>query len=369
MCNKGLVAGIRLQNIPLGGTINVDALRELPGLRTVTFINNSLSGEFPEFNKLGALKALFITKNQFSGKLSDDFFAHMRSLKKVWLSDNKLEGKIPESLMKLTHLMELHLEGNEFSGEIPPLKQPQLLLHSLNFSNNKLKGEIPEILSHFDVATFAGNAELCGKPLKKCPKPSTGFMKHMWWIAIVIIAVIILFVMTAVHFLKRKKHDDFSMLVKEVVEVHSAESGGSLKAIKDTLAARKVAATKQKSTEGVRGDLVMVNDEKGQFGLSDLMKAAAEVLGNGGLGSSYKAVIESGLSVVVKRVKEMNKVDMQAFDVEMKRLGKLKHPNILTPLAYHYRREEKLVVSEYMSNSSLLFVLHGMIPIFTFKLI
>ncbi|KAF2304139.1 hypothetical protein GH714_028015 [Hevea brasiliensis] len=54
------------------------------------------------------------------------------------------------------------------------------------------------------------------------------------------------------------------------------------------------------------GDLIMINDEKGSFGLPDLMKAAAEVLGNGGLG-----------------------------------------------------KEEKLMVSEHMPKGSLLYVLHG----------
>ncbi|MCI31502.1 putative inactive leucine-rich repeat receptor-like protein kinase, partial [Trifolium medium] len=96
------------------------------------------------------------------------------------------------------------------------------------------------------------------------------------------------------------------------------------------------------------GDLVMVNDEKGAFGLQDLMKAAAEVLGNGGLGSAYKAAMASGLSVVVKRMREMNKIGKDVFDAEMRQFGRIRHPNILTPLAYHYRREEKLFVTEYM---------------------
>jgi hypothetical protein len=108
------------------------------------------------------------------------------------------------------------------------------------------------------------------------------------------------------------------------------------------------------------GDLVMVNDEKGSFGLQDLMKAAAEVLGNGGLGSAYKAAMATGLSVVVKRMREMNKIGKDVFDAEMRQFGRIRHPNILTPLAYHYRREEKLFVTEYMPKGSLLYVLHGM---------
>ncbi|KAE8667140.1 hypothetical protein F3Y22_tig00112443pilonHSYRG00103 [Hibiscus syriacus] len=46
-------------------------------------------------------------------------------------------------------------------------------------------------------------------------------------------------------------------------------------------------------------DLVMVNDEKGVFKLADLMKAAAEVLGNGGLGPCYKATVANGVEVVL----------------------------------------------------------------------
>nr|GEW76804.1 hypothetical protein [Tanacetum cinerariifolium] len=47
--------------------------------------------------------------------------------------------------------------------------------------------------------------------------------------------------------------------------------------------------------------MVMVNKENGVFRLQDLMKVAAEVLGNRGLGSAYKAALASGVSVVVKR--------------------------------------------------------------------
>jgi hypothetical protein len=94
--------------------------------------------------------------------------------------------------------------------------------------------------------------------------------------------------------------------------------------------------------------------------LPDLMKAAAEVLGNGGLGSAYKATMANGLSVVVKRMREMNKLQKDGFDEQMMWFGRLRHRNILTPLSYHFRREEKLLVSEYIPKGSLLFVLHGM---------
>ncbi|CAN1272218.1 Pollen receptor-like kinase 3 [Linum perenne] len=54
------------------------------------------------------------------------------------------------------------------------------------------------------------------------------------------------------------------------------------------------------------GEFVMMNEDKGVFGLADLMKLAAEAMGSGGLGSSYKAVLAGGTAVVVKRIREMN---------------------------------------------------------------
>ncbi|TKY72890.1 pollen receptor kinase 6 [Spatholobus suberectus] len=104
-------------------------------------------------------------------------------------------------------------------------------------------------------------------------------------------------------------------------------------------------------SDGERGE--------GVFGLPDLMKAAAEVLGNGGLGSAYKAAMASGLCVVVKRMREMNKIGRDVFDAEMRQFGRIRHRNVMTPLAYHYRREEKLFITEYMRKGSLLYVLHG----------
>ncbi|GJR87448.1 hypothetical protein Tco_0211459 [Tanacetum coccineum] len=61
-------------------------------------------------------------------------------------------------------------------------------------------------------------------------------------------------------------------------------------------AAVKIEPVFRKSVE----DMVMVNKEKGVFRLQDLMKVAAEVLGNGGLGSAYKAAL--GLKLGLQRV-------------------------------------------------------------------
>lgn len=254
-------------------------------------------------------------------------------------------------------------------------------LTSLDLSYNRLEGRIPETLRKFGENSFKGNEGLCGKPLgtvcsdpagnprNDASAPSSALStteahksensQTVIWTVLGLLAAGVLF---SAIYSSRKRETQFSVLGKEVVhdavEVHVSSSYYS----KAASSGRKGSLSKRGSSKGGRneaGDIIMVNTEKGTFGLSDLMKAAAEVLGNGGLGSAYKAVMANGFAVVVKRLREMNRLGRDGFDAEIRKLGSLRHQNILTPLAYHYRREEKLLVSEYIPKGSLLYVLHG----------
>ncbi|GAV61424.1 Pkinase domain-containing protein/LRR_1 domain-containing protein, partial [Cephalotus follicularis] len=323
----------------------------LQALRTISIINNSFSGPIPEFNRLGALKAIYLSENQFTGEIPSDYFTKMESLKKVFLSDNKFTGNIPSSLFQLPHLLELHIENNQFSGAIPSFKQPSL--KSLNMSNNKLEGEIPDSLSKFDATSFEGNAGLCGDKLgKACKNPDpapavtpvasnndndvkiTDDSKKI--LAALITLCVLLSSLAIILMVKfRRKKEDFDVLGKEgpdeVVEVQV-----SVPPRKQMELSRKTAGSGRRTS----------NHGK-------------EVLGNGSLGSSYKAMMANGVAVVVKRMREMNALGRDAFDAEIRRLGMLKHSNILPLLAYHYRKEEKLLIYEYIPKGSLLYLLHG----------
>lgn len=379
VCFNNIITGLHLSDLGLSGKIDVEALLPIRSLRTISFINNDFSGPIPEFNRLGALKSLLLSKNHFSGKIPSDFFSRMLSLKKVWLSGNNFTGPIPASLALLPNLMELHLERNQFSGSIPSMEKEKLT--SLDLSYNRLEGRIPETLRKFGENSFKGNEGLCGKPLgtvcsdpagnprNDASAPSSALStteahksensQTVIWTVLGLLAAGVLF---SAIYSSRKRETQFSVLGKEVVhdavEVHVSSSYYS----KAASSGRKGSLSKRGSSKGGRneaGDIIMVNTEKGTFGLSDLMKAAAEVLGNGGLGSAYKAVMANGFAVVVKRLREMNRLGRDGFDAEIRKLGSLRHQNILTPLAYHYRREEKLLVSEYIPKGSLLYVLHG----------
>ncbi|KAJ6308647.1 hypothetical protein OIU76_018267 [Salix suchowensis] len=105
------------------------------------------------------------------------------------------------------------------------------------------------------------------------------------------------------------------------------------------------------------GELVIVNTEKGAFGLPDLMKSfgrSAWKWRNG----VFVRIRRGWLMVVVKRTREMNTLSKDEFDAEIRKLGRLHHANILTPLAFHYQPDEKPLVIEdrHMLNSTGLFV-------------
>lgn len=325
---------------------------------------------------MGALKGLYLSENQFSGEIPSNYFAKMLSLKKLWLSDNKFSGEIPASLMELQYLIELHLENNQFTGPIPPMSK-QSTLESIDFSNNNLKGEIPVSLSRFNESSFKGNSELCGEKLgKPCDQatnsdntnnngtqqsPDSNSNKSISMWIVISLVVLLLIVIIVIYLICRYQQSRRASI--ESFDEPSLGRRISSDSKKSFELSRRGSSIRKGSIMGKRvGDLTMVNDDKGEFGLADLMKAAAEVLGNGPLGSSYKAMMSNGLTVVVKRIKEMNKIGKEGFDAEVKRLGSLRHKNILTLLAYHHRKEEKLFVYEYIPKGSLLYVLHGKVP-------
>nr|KYP73774.1 putative inactive receptor kinase At2g26730 family [Cajanus cajan] len=86
---------------------------------------------------------------------------------------------------------------------------------------------------------------------------------------------------------------------------------------------------------------------------------ASEMLGKGSLGTVYRAVLDDGCTVAVKRLKDANPCARHEFEQYMDVIGKLKHPNVVRLKAYYYAKEEKLLVYDYLSNGSLHALLHG----------
>ncbi|XP_059647827.1 probable LRR receptor-like serine/threonine-protein kinase At4g37250 [Cornus florida] len=213
------VISLVLPNSQLLGSIPED-LGMIQHLRTLDLSNNFLNGTLPAslFNA-SDLQVLSLSNNMIYGELPE--LTGGLGLQFINLSSNALAGKVPKNLTSLKNLTVVSLRSNYFSGYIPRgFDFAEVLdlssnmfngslavdfggqsLRYLNLSYNKLSGsispqsvknipanatvdlsfnnltgEIPQsmALGNQKAEFFAGNTDLCGKPLKKlCIIPST----------------------------------------------------------------------------------------------------------------------------------------------------------------------------------------------------
>ncbi|PIN10350.1 Non-specific serine/threonine protein kinase [Handroanthus impetiginosus] len=214
------VISLSLPNSKLLGIIPED-LGLIPHLKTLDLSSNFFNGTLPNslFNA-SELQVLSLSNNVISGSIPE-FLPNPINLRLLNLSVNALTGGIPKSITSLQNLTVVSLRSNYLSGPIPnviryvefldlssnllngtlPLEFDGENLKYLNLSSNKLSGlvpqefatkipqnatidlsfnnlsgEIPEsmALTNQKTDSYAGNTELCGKPIKRlCTIPST----------------------------------------------------------------------------------------------------------------------------------------------------------------------------------------------------
>ncbi|KAK8619337.1 hypothetical protein V6N13_133299 [Hibiscus sabdariffa] len=110
--------------------------------------------------------------------------------------------------------------------------------------------------------------------------------------------------------------------------------------------------------EAEKNKLVFFEGCSYNFDLEDLLRSSAEVLGKGSIGTMYKAILEEGTTMVVKRLKEVA-MGKREFEQQMEIVGRFgRHPN-LAPRAYYYSKDEKLLVYDYKAAGSFSSLLHG----------
>jgi hypothetical protein len=272
-------------------------------------------------------------------------------------------------VQNLTGLTAILLQNNSLSGPIPDLQLPKL--RHFNVSNNNLSGPIPPSLQKFPASSFLGNSFLCGFPLESCPgtapSPSPAPSQSMpsknkksFWKKIrtgVLIAIaaaggvllLILILVLLICIFKRKKDRE-----------PAAASSSKGKAIAGGRVENPKEDYSSSVQEAERNKLVFFEGSSYNFDLEDLLRASAEVLGKGSYGTTYKAVLEDGTIVVVKRLKEMV-VGKKEFEQQMEIVGRIgQHQNVVPLRAYYYSKDEKLLVYDYVPSGSLAAVLHGM---------
>nr|GMC75167.1 probable inactive receptor kinase At1g48480 [Ipomoea batatas] len=346
-CENERVTVLRLPGSSLSGSIPPYTLSNLTRLRTLSLRLNRLSGQLPsDLSQCVELRNLYLQGNRFSGAIPASLF-DLHSLVRLNLASNNISGQLPPRFNNLTRLRTLFLENNQFSGSIPELNLPNLI--QLNVSFNNLNGSIPKSLEAMPEDSFSGNS-LCGKPLGVCPGGdatppvapalATGGIEigstNKKKLSGGAIAGIVIGSVVGLLLL---------LLLLILLVVCRKRSGNK--------------APNGKGEESSGKKLVFLGNTSTVFDLEDLLRASAEVLGKGTFGTAYKAVLEMGTIVAVKRLKDVSIAEAEFREKIELLVGGMNHQCLLPLRAYYYSREEKLLVYDYMPMGSLSALLHG----------
>ncbi|CAK9181606.1 unnamed protein product [Ilex paraguariensis] len=386
-CENNDVTVLRLPGVSLSGQLPPNTLGNLTNLRTLSLRFNALSGSLPsDLASCTQLRNLYLQGNHFSGPLPD-FLLTLHDLVRLNLAGNNFSGEIPSGFNNLTRLKTLYLENNQFSGSIPEISAPKLAQFNVSFNN--LNGSVPKSLDSMPSSAFLGNV-LCGKPLDSCPgnttpaatagtggggngnvnqtKKKNGLSGGA--IAGIVIGSVLGFILILALLIvccrkkdsKKARSADFGTFKHPETEIPGekpmeAENGNGYSVASAAVAAMTANGKGESEKEGTK-KLVFFGNASRVFDLEDLLRASAEVLGKGTFGTAYKAVLEVGTVVAVKRLKDVTISEME-FREKIDSVGAMDHENLVPLRAYYYSREEKLLVFDYMVMGSLSALLHG----------
>ncbi|MCO5600663.1 hypothetical protein L7F22_054778 [Adiantum nelumboides] len=373
MCNPNKrVESLHLPGVGLTGHIPEGILGSLSELRVLSLRSNKLSGALPsDLSNCTQLRSLYLQNNELSGPLPP--LSSLPPLIRLNLAHNNFSGVIPSSYGLLRRLGTLYLQNNSLTGSLPEFISLLPNLTQLSVANNFLNGSISVSLQkRFGASAFEGNS-FCGVPLftpcanapasspAEAPSEAEGSRRSRHGLSKGYIAAIaagvaaVLFFLLAccvVWCLKRRGWITTGPKARKSV----GEAGGT--ATQKTLDTGKGEVEFSSAAEKESNKLVFFEGGTSTFDLEDLLRASAEVLGKGSIGTAYKAVLEDGTTVVVKRLKDVS-VGRKEFEQHMGMLGKLRHRHLVPLRAFYYSKDEKLLLFQFMPLGSLSALLHG----------
>ncbi|KAL5819668.1 hypothetical protein ACOSQ4_023510 [Xanthoceras sorbifolium] len=409
-CAQGRVVRVVLQSFGLRGIFPPNTLTRLDQLRVLSLTNNSLAGPIPDLSPLFNLKSLFLNHNSFSGTFPFSILS-LHRLTALDLSYNNLTGLIPVELTGLDRLYSLKLEWNRFNGTLPPLNQSLLLV--FNVSGNNLTGAIPvtPTLSRFDTSAFGLNPNLCGEIINKAcdsrspffespnatsppttpvglsaqsqgivvlhpPSPRNNHKKATLilgfsiGVAVLVSSLFCIFLLVRRNGGERNSKETTTASSDTPSNITYPEPESSRNVIRveenkfqvETKANKiQVEETPPQTMIKKSGSLVFCAGESELYTLEQLMRASAELLGRGTVGTTYKAVLDNQLIVTVKRLDASKTAitSSEIFEQHLDAVGGLRHPNLVPIRAYFQAKGERLVIYDYQPNGSLFNLIHG----------
>ncbi|KAG9455229.1 hypothetical protein H6P81_008133 [Aristolochia fimbriata] len=361
--------GISLSNNRINGTIP-DDIGLLSQIRSLDLSNNDLHGNFPvALCNISSLVSLNLANNRLDSQIPDSV-NKLQNLSVLILKGNRFQGYIPSNLGNISGLSHLDLSVNGLNGTIPESLAEIPNLVFLNVSNNDLSGPVPLPLTEkFNTSSFRGNLQLCGYSISvPCPSPppsetpapspkkSRGRKLSTKDIILIVAGALLCLLLLLCCFLlccllrKRAAANKKGRAATGAAATRGGEKGGA-------------AMGTEVESGGEAGGKLVHFDGPLVFTADDLLCATAEIMGKSTYGTVYKATLEDGSQVAVKRLREKIAKTQREFETEVNALGKIRHPNLLALRAYYLGpKGEKLLVFDFMPKGSLASFLHARGP-------
>lgn len=300
------------------------------------------------------------------------------------MSHNNLSGTIPRSMSLLKKLKILKLEYNQLSGEIPQELGELENLLAVNISYNRLQGRLPSngIFQSLEESSLEGNLGICSPLLKgpcklnNVPKPlvinpfaygnqngrghggeisdeSSNHFRHHRFLSVSAIIAIFAAVVISIGVL--------------VISLLNISARRRLAFVDNAL---ESCSSSSRSGAGLSMGKLIWFDSKSNpdsFCIANpesFLKKENEV-GGGVFGTVYKASIgdETGVVLAIKNLVVSHMIQYpEDFDREVRVLGKLRHPNLVSLKGYYWTPKLQLLVTDYVPNGSLQTKLHERPP-------
>ncbi|XP_068499744.1 receptor-like protein 56 [Phaseolus vulgaris] len=135
-----------------------------PNLEEVYLFDNSFTGPielpFDQNHHMHQMKVLAISNNKLQGKLPNSVGFFFPRLVTLDVSNNSLDGPIPASIGEMSNLMGLFLGNNNFSGNVPErILNRCFSLQTLTMDNNQFNGTLLSMIRMLRLTflTASGN--------------------------------------------------------------------------------------------------------------------------------------------------------------------------------------------------------------------
>ncbi|GMJ04616.1 TOADSTOOL 2, clv3 peptide insensitive 1, receptor-like protein kinase 2 [Hibiscus trionum] len=295
---------------------------------------NNLTGSFPEslFENCNKLHGLIVnvSNNRLSGHIPSRIGAICRSLRFLDLSENQIEGVIPQSFRDLKSLVLLDLSGNKLRGRVPEGLYELKHLKHLSLGSNNLSCVVPSSFRRFrslEESELSSTNTEDSQNAEAPPSGNTTVNRSLDPIEIASIAsasaiVSVLLVLVILFFYTRK------WVPKSRVQVSES---------------REITVFVDIGVPLTYGTIVQATENF----------SASKRIGNGGFGATYVAEVAPGTLVAVKRLAVGRFQGIQQFDAEVKTLETMRHPNLVTLIGYHASETEMFLLYNYLPGGNL----------------